>query len=497
MVRLQIRVVARSLTVQSKFANQSGVDQSVQRVVYGSPRRARVAFVQRRPQFLDRRVFRPGQQMFEHKESLRRTAHSGALECRFDFPRRQHIRHKSKLRSSSKIADVPETRQERSLTLADRMKLAPARQAAFGALLAVDRGGWSAEALAAKSAHLDARDAGLALDIVFGTLRRRGEIDYIISKFSKRPVDQLDAPVRIAIEMALYQLRFLDRVPAHAAVNDSVELARRAGRSFAASFVNAVLRNALRRLPDAPVSASTPSWLLERWIAQYGEETTQGIARASLVTPESYIRVGNGVPPPGARPTGVAGCYVLESGDPGPYRFQDIGSQSVVPLLDLQAGQTFLDVCAAPGNKTAQALETPLRAIACDLHHSRAKTLLTAGVPVAVIDATAPLPFSKRFDRVLVDAPCSGTGTLARNPEIKWRLKPEDIADLQRRQIAILRNSLRQVQPDGLLVYSTCSLERDENEEVVAASGATLLKVMQRIPGREPGDGFFAAVLRP
>src|ERR1700684_3413854 len=122
------------------------------------------------------------------------------------------------------------------------MKLAPARQAAFGALLAIDRGAWSAEALAAKSEHLDSRDAGLASDIVFGTLRRRGELDALIAKYSKRGVDKLDPAVRVALEMALYQLRFLDRVPDHAAVNDSVELVRRAGKSSASSFANAILR---------------------------------------------------------------------------------------------------------------------------------------------------------------------------------------------------------------------------------------------------------------
>jgi 16S rRNA (cytosine967-C5)-methyltransferase len=168
----------------------------------------------------------------------------------------------------------------------------------------------------------------------------------------------------------------------------------------------------------------------------------------------------------------------------------------VVPLLDLRPEQTFLDVCAAPGNKTAQALESGVRAIACDLHLSRAKTLLPLGIPVAVIDAQEGIPFSPKFDRVLVDAPCSGTGTLARNPEIKWRLKADDICDLQKRQIAILRNALGAVAPGGLLVYSTCSLEREENEDVIAASGATVERTMQRIPGRDAGDGFFAAVLR-
>jgi 16S rRNA (cytosine967-C5)-methyltransferase len=376
------------------------------------------------------------------------------------------------------------------------MKLAPARLAAFGALLAIDRGAWSAEALAAKSVQLDSRDAGLASDIVFGTLRRRGELDAIIGKYSKRGVERLDPAVRIALEMALYQIRFLDRVPGHAAVNDSVELARRAGKSSAAAFVNAVLRRAIREPLDVPETLSTPAWLLDRWTAQYGADTALAIAHASLGPPERYIRVGKGAPPPGAEPTEIPGCFRLTSGDDRNCRFQDIGSQAVVPLLELEPGQTFLDLCASPGNKTAQALETPVHAIACDLHLSRARLLLPLGIPVATVDGTKPLPFGARFDRILVDAPCSGTGTLARNPEIKWRLKPADIADLQSRQIAILKNALAQLAPGGLLVYSTCSLEREENQDVVALSGAAAVKTMQRLPGREPGDGFFAAAFK-
>jgi 16S rRNA (cytosine967-C5)-methyltransferase len=376
------------------------------------------------------------------------------------------------------------------------MKIASARQSAFGALLAIDRGAWSAEALAAKSVHLDSRDAGLASDIVFGTLRRREELDAMIGKYSKRGVDKLDAAVRTALEMALYQIRFLDRVPGHAAVNDSVELARRAGKASAAAFVNAILRRAIREPVEIPETLSTPAWLLDRWIAQYGSDTARAIAQASLRPPERFIRVGNASPPPGAEPTDVPGCFRLASGDASGFRFQDIGSQAVVPLLSLEPGQTFLDLCASPGNKTAQALETPIKAIACDLHLSRARLLLPLSIPAVTLDATKPLPFARRFDRILVDAPCSGTGTLARNPEIKWRLKPEDIADLQNRQVAILRNALAQLTPDGLLVYSTCSLEREENQEVVALAGATVVETMQRLPGRDPGDGFFAAVLR-
>lgn len=375
------------------------------------------------------------------------------------------------------------------------MNLAPARKAAFAALLAVDRGAWSAEALAAKSVHLDPRDAGLASDIVFGVLRRRGELDGVIRRFSKVPLDRLDPEVWIALEMAFYQIRFLDRVPAHAAVNDAVELARRSGTASAAAFVNAILRQSLRTPVEIPETLSTPSWLLDRWSSRFGNDAALEIARASLKVPERYIRVGNAEPPEGAEPTDVPGCYRLPAGDPGASRFQDISAQAVVPLLKLEAGQTFLDLCASPGNKTAQALETPVYGIACDLHLSRARMLPSLGIPTVVLDARDPLPFSRKFDRILLDAPCSGTGTLARNPEIKWKLEPEDFADLQERQIAILRSALAQLAPGGQLVYSTCSLEREENEEVVTASGATVVETMQRIPGRDPGDGFYAAVL--
>src|SRR5580692_11780938 len=372
------------------------------------------------------------------------------------------------------------------------MKLAPARQAAFGALLAIDRGAWSAEALAAKSGHLDSRDAGLASDIVFGTLRRRGELDAAIGQYSKRSVDKLDPAVRVALEMALYQIRFLDRVPGHAAVNDSVELARRAGKSSAAAIVNAILRRAIREPLKVPETLSTPAWLLARGIAQYGEAGALGIARASLCPPERFIRVGNAAPPEGAESTDVPGCFRLASGDAGRFRFQDIGSQAVVPLLDLRAGQTFLDVCASPGNKTAQALEVAVRAIACDLHLSRARILTPLGVPIVTLDASKPLPFSRGFDRILVDAPCSGTGTLARNPDIKWRLKPADLDDLHRRQTALLANARAVLAPGGLLVYSTCSLEPEENEAVLAEAPSDLIvETMQRVPGREAGDGFY------
>src|SRR5215469_7643235 len=184
------------------------------------------------------------------------------------------------------------------------MKVAAARAAAFGALMAVERGAWSAEALSSKSTHLDSRDAGLASDIVFGVLRRQGEIDAEIEAYSKRAPEKLDAAVRIAIRMAIYQIRFLDRVPAHAAVNDSVELVRRAGKSSAAAFVNAVLRRALREPVRVGETKSTPEWLLDCWTNQYGPDAAGAIARASLTPPGRFVRVTE-TPPEGAVATDV------------------------------------------------------------------------------------------------------------------------------------------------------------------------------------------------
>jgi 16S rRNA (cytosine967-C5)-methyltransferase len=283
--------------------------------------------------------------------------------------------------------------------------------------------------------------------------------------------------VRTALRAAIYQLRYLERVPPYAAVAEAAELVKRARKRSAAGFVNAVLRKVDRdpvEWASRETALSCPEWLLERWTARYGSEMAEGIARAALKEPEKYVRQG------------PSGC-----------RVQDIGSQSIVPLLDLQPGQRFLDLCAAPGNKTAQALESGVRAIACDVHPHRIAHMKGLGADLLVLDGTRPLPFGRRFDRILVDAPCSGTGTLGRNPEIKWKLTPRDLPDLQGRQIRLLANALAVLAPGGLLVYSTCSLEPEENEEVVATLPAERVReFMQRIPGQEPGDGFFAAVIK-
>ena len=379
--------------------------------------------------------------------------------------------------------------------------MSPARLLAFDTLRKVGRGGYASDLLLSGAAPLDPRDAGLASEIVFGALRYQAQLDFLIQHYSGRGIRKLDFEVLLALRMGIYQLRYLDRVPPHAAVSESVELVKTSGFRSAAGFANAVLRKVGREpvtWPDRATELSHPEWILNRWDREFGQEVTPLIARANLQPPETYFRVPTVAPIPhniSAEPTDISGCYRLISGEPTGFRVQDIGSQAVVPLLDLSPGQRFLDLCAAPGNKTAQALETGVRAVACDFHAKRVAMLKTLEIDVVHLDATRPLPFRASFDRVLLDAPCSGTGTLARNPEIKWRLQPSDIAELHHRQAVLLRNALETLAPGGVLVYSTCSLEREENDGVLEALDLHPTRIMRRIPGLQPGDGFYAAVV--
>jgi len=345
--------------------------------------------------------------------------------------------------------------------------ISTARAVAFDVLLLVESGGYASDLLFTRSAALDSRDAGLASEIVLGVLRFQSQLDFLIDYYAGKKA-RLDMEVRIALRMGIYQLRYLERVPAHAAIHESVELIKRARKRSAAGFANAVLRKVDRSevaWPSREIELAHPAWLLERWDRQFGVETATAIARANLRRPETYVRGG---------------------------RIQDIGSQSIVPLLHLERGQTFLDVCAAPGNKTAQALEAGVRVIACDFHVSRLTPMKPLGIDLLALDARQPLPFRRRFDRILVDAPCTGTGTLAHNPEIKWRLRPVDIERMREIQTQILHQAIEALAPGGRLVYSTCSLETEENEGVV---GDLAIRVMRRIPGRDEGDGFFGAVI--
>ncbi len=376
------------------------------------------------------------------------------------------------------------------------MGLSPARLAAFQILERVERQAAYATDLlhSPLTAALSQRDAALTEELVLGVLRRQGQLDHWITRLTPGRPGRLDREVRLALRLGLYQLGFLDRVPPHAAVSESVELVKRARKASAAAFVNAVLRRAGAPPPCGP-DLAVPGWLLDRWRRHYGDKA-DALALATLETPATFVRLDphNIIEGIEMEPTDVAGAFRVVSGRQEGLRIQDLGSQRIVPLLDLGPEHRFLDVCAAPGNKTRQALENqPRLVVACDLHHHRLRD-----VPVrnrVVLDGARPLPFHILFDRILVDAPCSGTGTLARHPEIKWKLTPADLDDLAGRQRAILGQAFRLLAPGGRLVYSTCSLEPEENEQVVA--GFPCLRQHLWLPSDQPGDGFFAAVLRP
>ncbi len=349
-----------------------------------------------------------------------------------------------------------------------------AREISFRILTKVDAGGYASDLLRRETAALDSRDAALAETLVLGCLRYQSQLDFLIAHFAGRPQPKLDLEVRIALRLGIFQLRYLDRVPAHAAVAESVELVKGARKRSAAGFVNAVLRKVNRApvgWPDRATELGLPAWMLERWELHYGPAIARGIAEAALTEPAAFINPATG-------------------------RRQDIGAQSIIPLLEIEPGMRVLDLCAAPGNKTAQAIAAGGRVTACD-HYLRRLAEVPAEAARLVLDAAEPLPFSihetARFDRILIDAPCSGTGTLAGNPEIKWRLQPSDLSAFQARQRKMIEQALPHLRRGGLLVYATCSLEREENEAVV--EGFPVLATHSRIPGRDPGDGFFAATI--
>ncbi|HVC00056.1 MAG TPA: 16S rRNA (cytosine(967)-C(5))-methyltransferase RsmB [Candidatus Dormibacteraeota bacterium] len=368
--------------------------------------------------------------------------------------------------------------------------------------------------LAAPVEHLKRQDAALATELVFGVLRWQRLLDVLIERQAKRPAASLDMAVRLCLRLGAYQLLFLDRIPPSAAVNESVELVKRARKGSAASIVNAVLRHMPRgplppaemarllpiRMPEAErmgILHSHPTWMVARWLERLGEERTKSLLIANnrpplvactVLDPDQTEKVAASLREDGlsVEPGRLLGnSLVVRGGNPietrafreGRITIQDEASQVVALLAGVRKDQAVLDLCAAPGNKTlvlARAAGPQARIVAADLHGHRLRALGgqlrrtgTRGVKRVALDATFPLPFACRFDRVLVDAPCSGTGTLARNPEIRWRLRPEDIADLAGRQARILRNALSVLSPGGRLVYATCSVEPEENEGVV------------------------------
>jgi 16S rRNA (cytosine967-C5)-methyltransferase len=451
----------------------------------------------------------------------------------------------------------------------------PARSAAFEILLRVEReDSYAAELLhSAQLAKLSTRDHGLATELVMGVLRWQSLLDQRLADASSQKLERLDAEVLVALRLGVYQLQFLSRVPARAAIFESVELVKAARKRSAAPFVNAVLRTIAKagaedtfagidKSTDAVTlarNAAHPPWLVSQWIERYGLGATRQICIHDQTVPVTAIHIHDdrsnddlfnddlsdtelaeaGVQLAPGRLLSAARRVV--SGDvtgtrayrEGRVSIQDEASQLVALLTgrSKKIAETILDCCAAPGSKTALLARRNPRAkvFASELHPHRARLLqsLSRLPNVYVVAADARhLPFSCAFNRILADVPCSGTGTLARNPEIKWRLKADDLHDLQSRQVAILKSALAQLATGGRLVYSTCSLEREENEMVVEAAleGTGGFKVadikadieqllqsgelcwenisslfagpyLRTIPGVHPCDGFFAAMI--
>lgn len=434
------------------------------------------------------------------------------------------------------------------------MTISPARTSACDILLAVEGStNHSSELLAASALRLDAKDRALCHEIVMGSLRRRYFLDHLIEGFSRKKLASLDSEVLTILRMAVYQLRFLSRVPPHAIVNDAVALTIRAGKRSARGFVNAVLRNYLRKPPEPEfdglleelsIGGSHPKWMVERWLQRFGEEGTRNIVNSNNSTPGITFRftvrfdllatdqkqeIIDSISEVATESEDLEGCWragsssdeLLKLSDDGLIYFQDQGSQQVGSALGTKAGDAVLDVCAAPGSKTTQIARVAETVTACDVSLRRLKTLAAGlavqgadSVEMVALDAGSQLPFAAgAFDRVIVDAPCTGTGTLARNPEIRYRVRPEGPAANQEKQLAILMNASKAVKPGGFLLYSTCSLESEENEEVVGLFLSQTHRFVPEFPGIKgsvpegPGgelllpnlsgnSGFFAAGFR-
>ena len=445
--------------------------------------------------------------------------------------------------------------------------IAPARIAAYEVLRAVGSGRDDLPgALARNRTSLpDERDRALAGEIATGTLRWQAACDHIVGEVTGRPVAKLDPEVLDILRLTIFQLLHLDRVPASAAVNDAVSLTRRAGKGSAAPLVNAVLRRISRErrnlpLPRRPragdelgireylsVTLSHPAWLVDRWTARYGFAAAEAWAtfdnspapltlRANRLktTPEALTAAlaGHGVRVEAGR--FAADALLVREGNPlltplaaeGSFFVQDEASQLVAIFAAARPGEQILDACASPGGKTtAMAADASDRGfiVATDLRGRRvdllARTVATSGaqsIRVVRADASRPLPFQRAFDLVLLDAPCSGLGTIRRDPDIKWRRFESDLAPLADAQLQLLRQSADVVRPGGRLVYSTCSSEPEENDLVVdaflrerpdfrpfppAGLASTFrgllddLGRMRTLPHRDGLEAFFAAAL--
>jgi 16S rRNA (cytosine967-C5)-methyltransferase len=381
-----------------------------------------------------------------------------------------------------------------------------------------DEGAYADRAFAGEAAGLDARDRAFAQRIAYGAIQRVRTLDHAVEEIGGRSMAALDVPVRAALRLGAYELAYLDGVPPRASVNEAVELVRAAGAGRATGLVNAVLRRVaeqirplLAALPEgAPEQAglkhSYPDWIAETWWREWGDESLE-LMRAQNEPAETAVRVvGTGE----ARVVDRIEPEWLEQGLVWP---QSRGSQLAGLAVGAQAGERVLDLCAAPGGKATQLAERAAEVVAVELHPGRARELeenarRLGAHNISVVNADArELPAELTgFDRVLVDAPCSGLGVLASRPDLRWRAQP-----LPELQLELLRVAAERVRPGGTVTYSVCTIAAAENEHVVEESGLEVEPLgewseyahprrpefLLTLPHRHHTSGFFIARLRP
>jgi 16S rRNA (cytosine967-C5)-methyltransferase len=444
-------------------------------------------------------------------------------------------------------------------------EIAPARRCAFAVLRRTfERGAYTDQAIHAAARGLDARDRSLAMRLASGAVQRKGTTDHFIERLAERPIERLDLPILAALRLGLYELLYLSGAPDRAIVADAVELAKTGGRG-GHGLVNAVLRRAAREgassllatlSDDTPAHAavrhSHPHWIAELWWSQFGPAEARGLMAASNEPGEVALRantlvgdvdsVARELSVPTHRDSLLAEALVLDSpfdlhaSDAwrrGAVIAQSRAAMLVAHTLAPDAGERVLDLCAAPGGKTthlAALMEDSGEVLAVERDRRRAEALAhtarrlrAASVRVEVSDARRARGESERFDRVLVDPPCSGLGTLQSRPDLRWRVTPEAVAQMAGDQAEMLAAGAAALRPGGVLVYSTCTLTPTENEQVIGtfldanrdyslddlpvplnAAGTGRIQseppdrrgVLRTLPHRDHTAGFFIARLR-
>ncbi len=390
-----------------------------------------------------------------------------------------------------------------------------AREVAFDILHRVEAGGaWSGTLLrrALDRAGLRPADEALVTELTYGTLRHRAEVDWALSRSTRRPLEALPSRIRTVLRLGAYQILFMDRIPAFAAVSEAVSLAKRVGHAGTAALVNAVLRRMAASPPEIPADRGTvegialryshPAWLVARWLRRFGLEGTRALCEANNRTPPSAIRLNTlrGAPeqvasrlaetgvetepsallPEGRRIVAGPADARKRAYDAGWFTPQDEGSMLVGRLVAPAPGNTVVDACAAPGGKAthlAALMEDRGRVIACDVGPAKlaAVSRQCARLGISIVEtreldgASVGAEYPGAADRVLVDAPCSGLGVVRRRPEIKWRLQPQHLARLAAVQRRLLGGAAGAVRRGGVLVYSVCTFEPEEGPAVIEA----------------------------